>query len=131
MSWQAEFGKDFDIPDFVEYLVKKDVLEDSSWHNDVAPSFSAVDEDFNGVRLWVDHPFKSERETNGVRFCVSSQEEGARVGEDLETDDFEEAMRELFDRILEDDRSTDVRSEEPVSLGFEGWLNKYMKRSER
>ncbi len=131
MSWKTEFGRGYDVPDFIEFLMKEGVVEDSSWHNDVAPSFSHVDDAFTGVRLWVEHPLFSERESGGTRFCVSTQVEGSQDGEDLQTDDLEEAVEELLQRIEQHERPGDPRSGAPYRDSLEQLIAKYLKRLER
>lgn len=102
MTWRREHGEQYEVPGLIQYLVRRRVLEDSSWHNDVAPSFRLVDpanEEY-GITLWVDHPVKSMRETGGKRFVVV---EGELISErefELETDDLEEALETFFDRAF-------------------------------
>ncbi len=72
-SWTSEFG--------IEYAVPGEILDlpgavDSSWHNDVAPSFTRYDGDAQRssdtaftppgeaarIVIWSDHPAKDRRE---------------------------------------------------------------------
>jgi len=101
MGWKAEHGGDFEVPGVVEFLVKKGILEDQSWHNDASPSFAVADpkrEEY-GVRLWVDHPITSMRENLGKRFVVTEGEFGTESDFELETDDLEEALLETLKRL--------------------------------
>lgn len=61
--WEREFDQSFDVPQEIEQLVERGILFDSSWHNDLYPSFGfAKDSDADELRLWVDHPDASKRE---------------------------------------------------------------------
>ena len=101
MSWKAEHGLDFEVPGAILHLVKKGVLKDFSWHNDVAPSFGLAlpDRDDYGLRIWVDHPIKSLRETMGLRYLVQEGEFGSEADFEEATDDLEEALRLFFGRL--------------------------------
>jgi len=99
MSWDGEFGPFYEVPGFLPFLVKKKIVEDMSWQNDVAPSFGIHSEkDQREVRLWVDHPFKSRREVGGTRFWVTEYIDGEMYSE-FTSDDFEEALENLFGRL--------------------------------
>jgi hypothetical protein len=59
------------IPASVLALVREGLLEDTSWHNDVSPSFEGyLPYRRVGVRLWVDHTDPALREVGGARFTV-------------------------------------------------------------
>lgn len=97
--WQRELGSEFDVPSLVETLVRMGVMEDSSWHNDSAPSFTIVDptaED-RGIRLWVGHPIKYMREGEEQRFGVQLGELSSEPEQDFATDELEEALTKLFE----------------------------------
>jgi phage FluMu gp28-like protein len=87
-GWRYEFGSEFAVPAEIENLFDTGILTDSSWHNDVCPSFSlAVCEQ---VVLWVDHPDPAQREMQGTRYLI--------VGNDdrmLATDDLAEVLNAL------------------------------------
>jgi hypothetical protein len=103
MSWHAEFGPSYEVPEFLPFLARKKVLEDTSWHNDISPSFSVyreIGDRTHEVRLWVDHPFKSRREVGGERYVVVVNENGDQVFES-HTDDLDEAMETLFNKLSE------------------------------
>ncbi len=59
--WVDEFGADYEVP---KELISNPRLVDSSWHNDICPSFSVVDDMSEVFKLWVDHPFPHMREAN-------------------------------------------------------------------
>ncbi len=61
------------VPRWVAILVEKEILHDTSWHNDVCPSFEPDEED-SGVRLWVDHITAEERECPTMRFCITIED---------------------------------------------------------
>ncbi len=100
-QWEVEHGKDYDVPSVIDRLVSKKILEDHSWHNDMAPSFMIMDpknEDY-GLRIWVDHPLQSMREVPGTkRFMLQEGEFSSEVDFELETDDLEELLIQLFSR---------------------------------
>lgn len=97
MGWKGEFGDSYEIPDFINFLVDKNVITDMSWHNNVAPSFGKFfDESETAIELWVDHPFKSMRETSGQRFAVTKRVDNDQE-DDFTTDDFEEGLEKLFE----------------------------------
>lgn len=70
---------------------------DSSWHNDVSPSFENYD---LLIRIWVDYKDPELRETGaeGTRFCLCRlyDDEGCHYMTDdpplLETDDWDEVL---------------------------------------
>lgn len=67
MSWRDEFGDEYDVP---KWFDDHPDLEDTSWHNDVSPSFETginhPDYPQNArVRIWVEHHDPSEREATG------------------------------------------------------------------
>lgn len=100
-SWEAEHGKGYEIPHTIDWLVNRKVLVDSSWHNDMSPSFMIPDpvkEDY-GLRIWVDHPIHSLREVPGTkRFMLQEGEFTSEADFEFETDDLEELLLKLFER---------------------------------
>lgn len=82
MPWHREFPADFRPP--AEVLAAPG-LEDTSWGNDVCPSFmtrevaDAVAEDGEDlVRLWVEHPDPAKRECGApTRLAVYDHRAGA------------------------------------------------------
>lgn len=100
-QWEAEHGKGYDVPSVIDYLVDRKVLQDFSWHNDMAPSFAIQDpkKEEYGLRIWVDHPLGSLREVpGGKRFMLQEGEFGSEHDFELESDDLEEILIELFKR---------------------------------
>ena len=88
MTYREEF------PDFVpeDMPAIPAGFEDTSWHNDVCPSFTS---DACGLTIWVDYPKSQDREfEESVRFSVAPQKDGIEVsGESLATDDWDEVLR--------------------------------------
>lgn len=72
---------------------------DTSWHNDVCPSFTS---DVLGLTIWVDYADVTRREHQGwLRFRVTPQDHGVDVsGEDLETDDWADVETFITARTL-------------------------------
>jgi hypothetical protein len=107
-SWAAEHGPSYDVPDLINFMTKKKVLRDLSWHNDVSPRFHFEDpagDSSKYVAIWVDHPIGSEREcgAGGKRFYievanpdVESTTDGDYV---LQTDDLEEGLLRLCKEV--------------------------------
>ena len=66
----AEFGSEFKLSDAERILINEAGLDDTSWHNDVCPSWAPAGEDY--PRLWVDASDPTERErADGERFTVT------------------------------------------------------------
>lgn len=101
MSWKTEHGKDFEVPGLIDYMVKKGMLKDISWHNDTKPRFviEDPDDDQSGVTIWVDHPLWSEREvySEGPRFHVTVGEIVGESEEEFETDELEKALSKVVE----------------------------------
>ncbi len=120
-QWEAEHGKSYDVPAIIDRLVSKKILEDHSWHNDTAPSFMILDpknEDY-GLRIWVDHPLKSMRESswNG-RFALQEGVFSSESDFDFETDDLEELLLKLFERVSADRyEHTPIRKQDWFMVG--------------
>lgn len=95
MSWEVEFGADYDVPQAIRTLHDRGQMSDSSWHNDVCPSFMFGD---GSVRLFVDHPDPQRRECRGKRFFVSLYDESDDfLDNGIETDDIGELLTYLHD----------------------------------
>lgn len=101
MSWKDEHGAEFEVPSLIQYMTKKGMLVDQSWHNDAMPRFAIVDPDDeeNGVVIWVDHPMGSQREHGpSLRFMVHGGEiSGGDPVDQFETDDLEKAIEAALD----------------------------------
>lgn len=93
LHWRSEFSDAYAVPRKVELLVLDGKLEDTSWHNDAAPSFEREVGGWD-VRLWVEHPDADQREVAGKRFlvCASPHGECEPCHELLETDDLDQAL---------------------------------------
>lgn len=107
----SEFGSRYEIPGFIEYLVKEHYLDDMSWHNDISPSFGIMNDiagtkgnphgtSQNEIRIWVEHPLKSRREFQGERFTVTYALDGDQT-EDYSFDELEDALKKLLEVIIE------------------------------
>lgn len=91
--WVREFDEAYDVPAIVS-----DTLPDMSWHNDTCPSFgyfSSTADSERAVRLWVEHPDRTERETgeNSARFTVIVYGDSGDTFTGHEGDDVTEALR--------------------------------------
>lgn len=107
---ESEFGGKYEIPGFINWLVKNRYLEDMSWHNDAAPSFG-VTGDIKGTRgsprgtsqgetrIFVEHPLQSRREYQGKRFFVMTSVDNSDQ-ESWEFDELEDALEKLFEVIM-------------------------------
>lgn len=73
-TWKTEFSLNYAVPAEIEDLVSEGVLEDTSWHNDAAPSFRIVESGPDGREdtcyLFVEHPDPTKRELYGPRYRV-------------------------------------------------------------
>jgi hypothetical protein len=124
-QWEKEHGPEYDIPSLIGHLVEKKVLQDISWHNDSAPSFAilAPNNEEYGIRLWVDHPIKSMRETENERFAVQLGQLGSESDEEISTDDLETALTKIFDfaraKRFEDAEIRKQRWWDDTAEGFE------------
>jgi hypothetical protein len=79
MSWREEFPPEYAVPEALDLLASQaqsdahgSGLIDTSWHNDVCPSFALrLPLEGVGVLIWADHPSTSERECSSpTRFNV-------------------------------------------------------------
>lgn len=88
-NWKTEFP-DYDVP-----AALIDGLVDTSWRQDMAPTFRRADDprgDEPLLVLWVDHPDPARREVEGPRFTVSLHpEDETQTKPLLETDDADAA----------------------------------------
>jgi len=65
-------------------------FEDTSWHNDVCPSFSS-----SHFTIWIDYRDPALREHGGAypRFCVQPMKDGAECsGPTIQTDDWQAVL---------------------------------------
>jgi hypothetical protein len=79
-TWQNQFPADFKPPDqILHWVASQTLFIDSSWGNDVCPSFTAALADIATdacVRLWVDHEDPNQREVGLARYAVVIYPEG-------------------------------------------------------
>src|SRR5258708_476606 len=91
--YHNQFPKDFhDIPKEILDRVRDNALTDSSWGNDVCPSFKTPDE---YLTLWVDHSIPERRELEGKRFAISRENEDDNAEQLAESDSVEEILSVL------------------------------------
>lgn len=96
MSYLKEFP-DFDFaPPYIEGF------EDTSWHNNVSPSFTRKLNDTHSVTLWVDYLDPDRRECGGDQFlvCVHETEDGDNNEVIIETDLLPEALEAIKNLFL-------------------------------
>lgn len=78
-TWRTQFP-DYPVPAEIETLVASGVIEDSSWGNDICPSFE-LHRHGQGIRLWIDHTDPERREMRGARrFFISPLVKDTRGG---------------------------------------------------
>ena len=99
MNYLKEFPDfDFDIPQLPDGFV------DTSWHNNVSPSFAYEVNDTHSITLWVDYLDPERREVGGKQFlvCTHMTED---AGDDhqliIETDSMPEALEVIKTLIQE------------------------------
>lgn len=63
-----------EFPDFVLGVIVPSDFKDSSWHNDVCPSFTG-----HGLRLWIDYKDPEMRELVGERFMIQQEDEEGQL----------------------------------------------------
>lgn len=98
-QWIKEFGIHYHVPIEVNTLIGNGILDDISWHNDTAPSFTHVNdeaqEECTFPRLWVEHLNPAERECqkeDSQRFAVQNWDGHVH----LETNDINVAIISLL-----------------------------------
>jgi len=99
-TFKNQFPADFNVSPVLVKALDTDGWEDTSWGNDVCPSFEC-----EGLRLWVEHPDPDQRESSGKRFCVTQrvEQDGDTVDgpEVFATNDEREILLWLAHRNLE------------------------------
>jgi len=69
-NWRNQF-RDYPVPGEIDGLVTSGVIVDTSWGNDICPSFE-MHRHGQGIRIWVDHPDPKKREMKAPhRFFIS------------------------------------------------------------
>lgn len=85
-NWVAAHGSHFEVPPFIDFLVKKGVIQDLSYKNDESPAFGLADPySDHRLILWVGHPLKSWRYYADERFQVQEDDAINFSSDDLET----------------------------------------------
>jgi hypothetical protein len=94
-NYRTEFPHfDFEIPTIPEGFV------DSSWHNNVCPSFERKLNDTHSITLWVNYLDENRRECGGFQFVVTvhpTEEMGIDMDYEYETNNWEYALSAIND----------------------------------
>jgi hypothetical protein len=78
-TWRNQF-QDYPVPGEIESLATSGVIVDTSWGNDICPSFEMYRHG-HGIRIWVDHPDPEQREMKSpTRFAVMPLIRDAHAG---------------------------------------------------
>jgi hypothetical protein len=93
VCYTAEFHADFTVPIEIVRLFELGKLDDTSWHNDVCPSFASASN--NDLRIWIDHVDPEQREVGGKRFVVTITHEDGSSADLFGTDDLPELLANL------------------------------------
>lgn len=113
-QYRAEFP---DFPVMPEAArLEQHGFEDSSWHNDMCPSWTRVIRtDSEGlddlqIRVWMEHPDRNEREMGpeAPRFIVVVFDRDDEYGALIETEDFEAALQYALADILTEPEAQDL-----------------------
>jgi hypothetical protein len=64
-TWRNQF-QDYPVPTEIDGLVTAGFLNDTSWGNDICPTFEMYRHG-KGIRIWVDHPDQRLREMKTPR----------------------------------------------------------------
>jgi hypothetical protein len=67
--WRVDFGPEYAVPPEIQAFVDCGVLVDTSYGNDICPSFEFTKN--RDLRIWVDFPDPATREMQGKRFTVT------------------------------------------------------------
>lgn len=95
--WREEFGSDYEVPAEVLERFEQGKLLDTSWHNDVSPSFQPVEKDH--IRIWIDHPDPKKRvQRITPRFMVTIDGADGNIDSVDTFDDIGEALA-MLDRV--------------------------------
>lgn len=92
---------EIEVPAELLALVAAGQLEDTSWHNDVCPSFTLAADGAATTTLWVDYPDPADRELGEIgmkRFTVTRGEYGGEMPTLFASDDLPELLAYLADR---------------------------------
>lgn len=94
-TYNTEFPVSYNVPAEIIALVTSGHLIDTSWHNDICPSFTVNGTD-GTVRVWVEAEKPEDREAwpfSSKRFLVSLyDEDGDGIDNPVETDNLKEVL---------------------------------------
>ena len=86
-----EVGKVYPLP-----RVPEGNWEESSWHNDVCPSWRFMTGTGLYIRLWADYPEEEDRELENERFLIQLEnKDGEFICQTAATDDMDTVTTEL------------------------------------
>lgn len=139
---QEEFGMyGYTVPHWVQILVDRGILHDTSWHNDTMPTFEP-DEENSGVRLWIDHVNPDERECQTARFGLTiadmcgDNSETAYEGDDagilsevLFKTDYDPMTTFYYVRLIGGTKKIETGFDDEVSAIM--WIADFIKRNVR
>lgn len=100
--WEEEFSKTWAVSPRIMSLVQQGVLEETSWRQDVSPSFGARLKNGRLLRLWVEHPNPHRRESGSpYRYLLTVQKD---FGDPIdfvivETNNIDLALSQLVERL--------------------------------
>lgn len=104
MSYKTEFP-DFD---YIPYLTSHIGWYDTSWHNDVCPSFERLTIDKFTVKVFFEYKAPEKRETgNNEKYYVALHSKDNEFIKDLLISDYENEVR-LFLLSIEDTKGSDL-----------------------
>src|SRR5262249_12476821 len=72
-TFSNQFPADYAVPSEIAALAQSGKITDTSWGDDVCPSFNLTED--GGIRLWVGHPDPARREIKGKRFIIALYDE--------------------------------------------------------
>ena len=94
-NYRSEFPNfDYEIPQIPEGFT------DSSWHNNICPSFERKLNDTHSITLWVNYSDESRRECGGCQFVVTvhpTEEMGVDMDYEYETNTWDFALNAIND----------------------------------
>jgi hypothetical protein len=94
MTYKTEF------PHYDDTLTLPDGWVDTSWHNDVCPSFEKVFGDTT-FRLWCDFKDPEQREVGGLRFTVCTYIEDELNASLGQSESMEEALKIIDEEVAQ------------------------------
>jgi len=107
-SWADVFGPEYDVPREILDLVARGKLKDTSWGNDICPSFMTLDEK---LQLWVDHPDPEQREEPSYpRFGVNLLHADGSYDSLASTDNLGEALAAMTQKDKPTNSVEDIKT---------------------